>query len=241
MCADGMTVELRPTLPLLVSCTSCLSWLFGLLCSQEFRGGKGPFQPCDGAPVASRASHNFVSFVSFVVLGPSSPDEPLDSDSWMAAEVHEQAKSHSSSIEVVQNLRRVLRRKFLDRFQLNDDLVVTDQIRLECLTENLPFVGESQIAVRLKGDAALAQFYLQAFLVDRFQKPAAHFVVNLKNGSLDGKPFFFEDDGCWLPDCLSVHFILTMRATLEPRRLPESMLILPFVVPRLPPICVSTI
>lgn len=58
------------------------------------------------------------------------PRKPLNLHLWVVSEVHDEAKPEAGGFEVIQHLSLMFGCDGFDRFQFEDDLVVTDNVGL---------------------------------------------------------------------------------------------------------------
>ena len=137
---------------------------------------------------------NFVYFVFFVVQYFELAGESLDFCFGMVAEVNNQAEPVSCGFEVVEHLGLMFRRDGFDGFKFQDDQAEADDVRLVGLLQQLAFVGELQLLLGNKGNAAPTKFPFQAFLIDRLKEAAAHLAVNFKNGTLNRIDLVFKQE-----------------------------------------------
>ena len=107
-------------------------------------------------------------------------------------EVDQQAQLKAGRLEVIVDLRPVFISQFLQRFEFHDDALVADEVWFVGLRQSLSLVLQNQILLRNKWDSLFGKFAFQALLINRFQKPAPHLTVNLKNSSANPKAFFLK-------------------------------------------------
>jgi hypothetical protein len=87
----------------------------------------------------------FVRFVIFVLLIFGLAGEAGDFHLGVMTEVDDEAEAMARGFEVIENLSLMLRCDGFDGFdgfEFEDDLAVTNDVRLVCLLERLAFVGE---------------------------------------------------------------------------------------------------
>ena len=84
----------------------------------------------------------FVRFVIFVLLIFGLAGEAGDFHLGVMTEVDDEAEAMARGFEVIENLSLMLRCDGFDGFEFEDDLAVTNDVRLVCLLDRLAFVGE---------------------------------------------------------------------------------------------------
>lgn len=82
--------------------------------------------------------------------------------------------------------------QFFHRFYLNNNFIITDKIRLICITQTNSLIFQPQYLLRNEWNFPGVEFYFKAFLINRFQKTGAFVTVNFKNSTADGIRFRFK-------------------------------------------------
>ena len=106
-------------------------------------------------------------------------------------EIHEQAYRQSSCVKIVQELRAMLIGQFRNGLEFHHYRFEANQVRLVGVFQGLSLVLKPQRWLGDKSNFLKAKFYLEAFLVNRLQKAAAFFAVNLKTGAENPVGFLF--------------------------------------------------
>ena len=107
-------------------------------------------------------------------------DDSLPLQVRVVTKIYQQPELHPRCFEVVEHLGTMLVGEFLDRLQLDDDLIVTYQIRNVGVAQGLPAVGKGQLSLRIKRYAEVLQFDLHAILIDRFHETVALVIIHGK-------------------------------------------------------------
>jgi len=142
----------------------------------------------------------FVSFVPFVVVKEQSPNDPFPFQFRVISEVDEKTKSKSSRLQIVVNLCSMFVSEFGDRFDLQNDPVEADKVRLVYLSQFVALVTQLQFLLSGEWDGLETEFEFQAFLINGFHKTAALFIVYFEAGTDGFERLFFEQDfGHWKP------------------------------------------
>ena len=81
----------------------------------------------------------------------------------------------------------MLRRQASYRFQLDDDLVKTDKVRLVALPQWRSSVGNGERLEGHEGYASVSELDRKALLIDGFEKSRAQMPVDLEDGALNGE------------------------------------------------------
>lgn len=95
------------------------------------------------------------------------------------------------------NLRPVFACQFLHCLEFNNDVLEADEVWFVGLRQLDSLVMQNQFPLGYKWNALSGEFSFQSFLVeDGFQKPAAHFAVNLEYGSPYSVALLFKFKVC---------------------------------------------
>jgi len=99
--------------------------------------------------------------------------------------IDEKAKLKTGCLQVICSLRLMLFKKFGDSFNLNDDFIVTDEVRLIRVFEYLPIIGQRESLLGNKRNLTAFEFDLQTFLIDRFEEAVTQNLVNIHTSASD--------------------------------------------------------
>jgi hypothetical protein len=140
------------------------------------------------------------------------------------AEVHEQPQLATGCAEIVEKLRSMLIYQLGDCFDFNDDLVVANEIRTECLDQGAATIFQRSRWLRQKWNSLEFQLDLKALMINRLEKPAALISINSKARSEDGVAFIFVNQFCFF--FFSCHWCVSWAKTLSCRCLGDQSITL---------------
>lgn len=135
----------------------------------------------------------------------ASRDETFVFEPWIMTKVYEQTELAAGRAEIIQDLCAVLIAKCRDGLDFNNDFVVANEIRTECLHQRAPAILQSVRQFRAKRNRLEIKFDFDTLVVNRLVKTAALVLVNAKTGSNDGVAFLFVDQFCFV--FVSCHFV----------------------------------
>jgi hypothetical protein len=110
----------------------------------------------------------------------ASGQEALVFESRVMAEVHEQPQLATGCAEIVEKLRSMLIYQLGDCFDFNDDLVVANEIRTECLDQCAAAILQRLRWFRQKWNSLEFQLDFKALMINRLEKPASLISINGK-------------------------------------------------------------
>src|SRR6266404_9252060 len=87
----------------------------------------------------------------------------------------------AARFEVIKNLRPLHLPEFGQRFQLDDDLFVTNKIGSIWCPEPSAFVKDWHFCLRTEWDPSIAEFKFERLLIDRLKKTTPEFIMNLQS------------------------------------------------------------
>ena len=128
-------------------------------------------------------------------MGPG--QEALVFESRIMAEVHEQTQLATGCAEIVEELRPMLIYQLGNCFDLNDDLVIANEIRTECLNQCAAAILQRSRWFRQKWNSLELQLDLKALMINRLEKPAALISVNGKARAEDRVAFLLVNQFCF--------------------------------------------
>src|ERR1700674_5699514 len=114
-----------------------------------------------------------------------STGDPLVVQLGVIAEVHEQAEAEAGGFQIVEHLGAVLPAELRYGLDFQDDLVVTNEIRLEVLFQRFSFVRQLDFILIAEGNLTESQLQRETLLVDRLTETIPHFVVDLETSTND--------------------------------------------------------
>ncbi len=124
---------------------------------------------------------------------PASQDYSFNSCFLLATEIHQQSKPQISGLQVIQYLGTMLTGKIAQSLQLDDNLVITDDVRFVRLLLHFALIKQLQLLLGNERYPSSPELLFKTFLIDRFEKSAAQFAVNLEDCPLNGITFIPEE------------------------------------------------
>lgn len=115
----------------------------------------------------------------------------MDSGFGVVTEVDEQPQAVTSSFQVIKDLSAVFIGDVINRFELEDDLFVTDEVCFVGLAQPFGFVGYDEVYLALEWNILQAKFTLKAFLVYCLQEARTYFTIYCEYRSLNCVTFIF--------------------------------------------------
>ena len=121
------------------------------------------------------------------------------------AKVHKQPQLAAGRAEVIENLRPMFVTQRRCGLELEKDFVVANEIGTERLNKRATAVLQSVRRFGAKRNALEFKFNLQAFVVNRFVKPASLVLIDRETGAHDYVAFMFINQFWFL--FVSCHFV----------------------------------
>jgi hypothetical protein len=130
-----------------------------------------------------------------------------------AAEIQDQGPGHPGGPEVIHHLELFSAGQFGDRFQLDDHLSKTDEVRPLRAGEQSALVIDRHVNLATEWDASPDELNGQGLLINRLQKPVPDLRMNLHFRADDAKRLriyllVVNPHDCSLLSCLSSAFII---------------------------------
>jgi hypothetical protein len=120
----------------------------------------------------------------------ASGQESFVFQSWIMAKVHKQTQFAAARAKVIQDLRAVFIGQDGNSLDFDDDLIVANEIRAECLKQLATAILRTLRWFRHEWNSLEFEFNLQAFVIDRFVDTAALIFVKLEACTNDRVTFF---------------------------------------------------
>jgi hypothetical protein len=127
-------------------------------------------------------------------VGKNSDHKPLIFELTLGTKIDQNPKFESRRVEITDHLCSMSVAQAFDCLDLQDDLVISNEVRDEFLFEQSAFVTQRQLDMWCAWQLPDAQLKLQALLVNRLKKARTFLAIHLEAGTHDMITLLLVDD-----------------------------------------------